>query len=80
MVYFMEHSIKAIHEKEQAAAGADVEQAVEKARASLWARSCLARMLGVIGLGAIGVLVANAAAALGMQIVGYDPSCPCSTP
>ncbi len=28
---------------------------------------------GVVGLGAIGVLVANAAAALGMQIVGYDP-------
>ena len=31
------------------------------------------KTLGVVGLGAIGVLVANAAAALGMQIVGYDP-------
>ena len=31
------------------------------------------RTLGVIGLGAIGVSVANAAAALGMKVVGYDP-------
>lgn len=32
------------------------------------------RTLGVIGLGAIGVLVANAARALGMNVIGYDPS------
>ncbi len=31
------------------------------------------RTLGVIGLGAIGVLVANAALRLGMRVVGYDP-------
>ncbi len=31
------------------------------------------RTLGVIGLGAIGVQVANAALALGMQVIGYDP-------
>jgi len=31
------------------------------------------RTLGVVGLGAIGVLVANAARALGMRVVGYDP-------
>jgi len=31
------------------------------------------RTLGVIGLGAIGVEVANAALALGMRVVGYDP-------
>lgn len=31
------------------------------------------RTLGVVGLGAIGVLVANAARALGMQVIGYDP-------
>ena len=30
-------------------------------------------MLGVVGLGAIGVQVANAAAALGMRVLGYDP-------
>ena len=32
------------------------------------------RTLGVIGLGAIGVRVANAARALGMNVVGYDPT------
>ncbi len=31
------------------------------------------RTLGVVGLGAIGVLVANAARALGMRVIGYDP-------
>lgn len=31
------------------------------------------RTLGVIGLGAIGVKVANAARALGMRVIGYDP-------
>ena len=31
------------------------------------------KTIGIIGLGAIGVLVANAAAALGMQVIGYDP-------
>jgi D-3-phosphoglycerate dehydrogenase len=31
------------------------------------------RVLGVIGLGAIGVKVANAAQALGMRVIGYDP-------
>nr|VFJ98637.1 MAG: D-3-phosphoglycerate dehydrogenase [Candidatus Kentron sp. H]VFJ98784.1 MAG: D-3-phosphoglycerate dehydrogenase [Candidatus Kentron sp. H]VFK03604.1 MAG: D-3-phosphoglycerate dehydrogenase [Candidatus Kentron sp. H] len=32
------------------------------------------RTLGVIGLGAIGVLVSNAALSLGMNVIGYDPS------
>jgi D-3-phosphoglycerate dehydrogenase len=32
------------------------------------------RTLGVVGLGAIGVLVANAARDLGMRVIGYDPS------
>jgi D-3-phosphoglycerate dehydrogenase len=32
------------------------------------------RTLGVVGLGAIGVRVANAAIALGMRVVGYDPT------
>ncbi len=31
------------------------------------------KTLGVVGLGAIGVLVANAAKALGMNVIGYDP-------
>ena len=37
-----------------------------------WIRDCRKR-LGVIGLGAIGALVANDALALGMDVVGYDP-------
>ena len=31
------------------------------------------KTLGVIGLGAIGVMVANLATALGMNVIGYDP-------
>ena len=31
------------------------------------------KTLGVVGLGAVGVMVANDAAALGMQVIGYDP-------
>ena len=37
------------------------------------ARKSAARRLGVIGLGAIGILVANAAKSLGMEVYGYDP-------
>ncbi len=33
----------------------------------------MGKTLGVIGLGAIGVAVANAATALGMEVIGYDP-------
>ena len=59
--------------KEQAAAGADVAAVVEKSKAAYVGPEIQGKTLGVVGLGAIGVLVANAAAALGMQIVGYDP-------
>ena len=59
--------------KEQAAAGADVAAVVEKGKAAYVGPEIMGKTLGVMGLGAIGVLVANAAAALGMKIVGYDP-------
>ena len=59
--------------KEQSAAGADVAAVVEKGKAAYVGPEIMGKTLGVIGLGAIGVLVANAAAALGMKIVGYDP-------
>ena len=39
----------------------------------MWAPRSRGKTLGVVGLGAIGVLVANAAESLGMKIVGYDP-------
>ena len=59
--------------KEQSAAGADVAAVVEKGKSAYVGPEIQGKTLGVVGLGAIGVLVANAAAALGMKIVGYDP-------
>ena len=59
--------------REQAAAGVDLSTAVEKGKSVFAGPEIMGKTLGVVGLGAIGVLVANAAAALGMKIVGYDP-------
>ena len=46
---------------------------VEKGKSQFAGPEIMGKTLGVIGLGAIGVLVANAAIALGMKVVGYDP-------
>lgn len=46
---------------------------VEKAKKAFAGHEILGKKLGVIGLGAIGVLVANMASALGMEVYGYDP-------
>ena len=59
--------------KEQSAAGADIAAVVEKGKSAYVGPEIGGKTLGVVGLGAIGGLVANAAAALGMKIVGYDP-------
>ena len=53
--------------------GDAVEKSVEKGKKAFVGPELRGKTLGVIGLGAIGVLVANAAIALGMQVVGYDP-------
>ena len=53
--------------------GAEVGKMVEKGKAQFAGPEIMGKTLGVIGLGAIGVLVANAALALGMKVVGYDP-------
>ena len=45
----------------------------EKAKKQFAGNEIMGKTLGVIGLGAVGVLVANAAVALGMQVYGYDP-------
>jgi D-3-phosphoglycerate dehydrogenase len=50
-----------------------LEVAVEKGKKRFVGRELPGRTLGVVGLGAIGVKVANAARALGMRVVGYDP-------
>ena len=59
--------------KEQAAAGADIAAVVEKGKSAFVGPEIMGKTLSVIGLGAIGVLVANAGVALGMKVVGYDP-------
>ena len=52
---------------------ADVAKAVETGKKQFVGFELPSRVLGVVGLGAIGVEVANAALALGMRVVGYDP-------
>lgn len=52
---------------------ADIARDGEKAKKAFAGHEIKGRTLGVIGLGAIGVLVANAAIALGMEVYGYDP-------
>lgn len=53
--------------------GDEVPALVEKGKAQFAGPEIQGKTLGVIGLGAIGVLVANAAVALGMRVLGYDP-------
>ncbi len=50
-----------------------VAKLVEKGKGKFAGKEIMGKKLGVIGLGAIGVLVANAANRLGMQVYGYDP-------
>lgn len=52
---------------------ADVDKRMEKAKKDFVGGEIAGKTLGVIGLGAIGVMVANAAVALGMDVIGYDP-------
>ena len=52
---------------------ADVAKQVEKGKSKFAGTELLGKTLGVIGLGAIGGLVANAAVHLGMRVVGCDP-------
>ncbi|MEJ2325808.1 MAG: phosphoglycerate dehydrogenase [Chromatiaceae bacterium] len=51
-----------------------IHQAVEAGKKRFVGFELPGRTLGVIGLGAIGVQVANAARAVGMKVVGYDPT------
>jgi D-3-phosphoglycerate dehydrogenase len=50
-----------------------IDAAVEKGKKAFVGFELPGRTLGVVGLGAIGVEVANAALALGMKVLGYDP-------
>lgn len=55
------------------AAAEDLNKAVESGKKQFAGNELPGRTLGVIGLGAIGVLVANSAKALGMRVIGFDP-------
>ena len=52
---------------------AEIAKDMEKAKKAFAGREIKGKKLGVIGLGAIGAQVANAASALGMEVYGYDP-------
>lgn len=52
---------------------ANISKSVEKSKKAFAGGEIKGKKLGVIGLGAIGAEVANAAAALGMEVYGYDP-------
>ena len=53
--------------------GDDVGKTVEKGKGSYVGPEIKGKTLGIIGLGAIGAMVANAAEALGMNVIGFDP-------
>ena len=53
--------------------GDAVGKLVEKGKSQFVGPEIKGKTLGVVGLGAIGILVANAAVALGMDVIGYDP-------
>ena len=59
--------------RSQVAAGVDVTTVVEKGKSAFVGPEIYKKTLGVIGLGAIGSLVANVALSLGMDVYGYDP-------
>ena len=53
--------------------GDQVEKLIEKGKGQFAGPEIQGKTLGVVGLGAIGILVANAATQLGMEVYGYDP-------
>jgi len=53
--------------------GDEVPKLVEKGKSSFVGPEIAGKTMGIIGLGAIGRLVANAAESLGMKVIGYDP-------
>ena len=57
----------------QVESGVDVSTVVEKGKSAYAGPELYKKTLGVIGLGAIGALVANIALSLGMDVYGYDP-------
>jgi len=59
--------------KSLAGKGDEVPKLIEKGKSDYTGPEIKGKKLGIIGLGAIGVMVANDALALGMEVSGYDP-------
>ncbi len=59
--------------KEEAKKTEDLPKAVEGGKSAFTGPELLGKTVGIMGLGAIGVLVANACYRLGMEVLGYDP-------
>ncbi len=53
--------------------GAEIPKLVEKGKSQFEGPEIMSKKIGVIGLGAIGVMVANDCISLGMEVMGYDP-------
>ncbi|HNS90056.1 MAG TPA: phosphoglycerate dehydrogenase [Deltaproteobacteria bacterium] len=53
--------------------GDKVPDLIEKGKSKFGGTEILGKKVGVVGLGAIGTMVANAAEGLGMEVIGYDP-------
>ncbi|NJD03063.1 MAG: 3-phosphoglycerate dehydrogenase [Ruminiclostridium sp.] len=53
--------------------GQEVGKLVEKGKSAFEGPEILGKRIGIIGLGAIGAMVANDTVALGMEVIGYDP-------
>ncbi|MBQ1332374.1 MAG: 3-phosphoglycerate dehydrogenase [Lachnospiraceae bacterium] len=58
---------------EENAGDPDIAKTVEKAKKAFAGREIMGKTLGVVGLGAVGAMVAEAALSLGMKVIGYDP-------
>lgn len=59
--------------KSLAGQGDEIPGLIEKGKTNFAGQEIMGKTLAVVGLGAIGVLVANAAFSLGMKVIGYDP-------
>ena len=59
--------------RNQIDSGVDITTVVEQGKSAFAGPELYHKTLGIIGLGAIGVLVANMAVAMGMDVYGYDP-------
>jgi D-3-phosphoglycerate dehydrogenase len=57
----------------QTGKGDELHPLVEKSKSTYGGTEIKGKKLGIIGLGAIGVMVANDALAMGMEVIGYDP-------